>query len=45
MQTWRYRSSKTKGKPSKEIDGTPGITSDIGVLGNEEIRVSNSGNA
>ena len=45
MRTWRYRSSKTKGKPSKEIDGMSEITSDMGVPGNEDIRVSNSGNA
>lgn len=44
MQTWTYWSSKTKGKPSKDVDGISGITADTGVFGNEDIRVSNKGN-
>lgn len=45
MQTWRYRSSNTKGKPSKDVRGMSGITADTGVFGNDDIRVSNSGSA
>jgi hypothetical protein len=45
MQTCRYRSSKTRGKPSNDVEAMSGITADIGVFGNEDIRVSNSGSA
>lgn len=45
MQTCRYLSSNTRGKPSKDVDGMSGITADTGVFGNEDKRVSNSGDA
>lgn len=44
VQTWRYRSSNTRGKPSKAVEGASGITAGIGAFGNDDIRVSNNGN-
>lgn len=44
-QTCRYRSSKTRGNPSKVVEGTSGITVDMGVFGKDDIRVSNNGGA
>ena len=42
-QTWRYRSSNTRGKPSKAVEGMSGITAGIGAFGNDDTRVSNNG--
>lgn len=44
-QTWRYRSSKTRGKPSRAVEGISEITAETGVFGKDDGRVSNSGNA
>ena len=42
-RTCRYWSSKTRGKPSKDVEDIPGITGGIGVFGKDDMRVSNRG--